>query len=90
MENNQVRSEILKMTNDELDYVVAVIQNRRNILNSQAAVRLHIGERVWFMAKRHTIAGTVSEIKRTGRVLVTNCSDGKTWSMPASLLSRTP
>ncbi len=84
MVSNTVRAEISNMSNDDLNALIPLITNRRNILNSQAAMSLEIGQPVYFTGKRGvTVRGHVTQVKRTGKLLVTSTT-GVRWTVSAS------
>lgn len=85
------RAEISNMSWDDLTSVVALVQNRRNVLDSLAAMRLSLGQKVRFTGKRgRTVTGQVKEIKRNGKIIVNNCSDGMSWRLPAGMVTVVP
>jgi len=83
MLSNAVKSEISNMSSDDLNALVPLIKNRRQVLTLTAAAKLEVGQPVYFAGKYGaTVRGHITAIKRGGKLLV-RATDGLTWRVPA-------
>jgi len=81
-----ILSHVRTASDSELDELVQMIQNRRNVINAVAACNLRIGSRVSFTHKHRTITGVVESFHRGNKVGVAQHSDSRLWRCPAGML----
>tara|TARA_B100001564_G_C20464857_1_gene589783 strand:+ start:226 stop:498 length:273 start_codon:yes stop_codon:yes gene_type:complete len=85
MEN--VKADIGKMSNDQLNEIANAVNMRRKRIQKQAIRSMLVGNIVSFETRKGTITGRVRKINRKNVVVQESNTDTR-WNVPANLLTK--
>lgn len=85
MEN--VKADIGKMSNDQLNEIANAVNMRRKRIQNQAIRSMLVGDIVSFETRKGTITGKVRKVNRKN-VIVADSNSTSEWKVPANLLTK--
>ena len=80
-----MRTEIMQMSNDELDELTRLIRTRREILSLEAKTMFAVGDKVTFKRKDGTVF--IGVIYKINRKRIDVKTDKGRWNVPPTMLT---
>ena len=85
MKGTVMRTEIMQMSNDELNELTRLIKTRREILSLEAKSMFAVGDKVTFIRKSGTVY--IGVIYKVNRKRIDVKTDKGRWNVPPTMLT---